>query len=228
MNDIVQERELLMQQAAITSETRAVPDIVVKRKLVYSFIKRVFDIVASLVGLIVGLPFFLIIALIIMIDDPGNPFFLQTRIGKGGKPFRVIKFRTMYKDAEERKKQLMGQNEYDGVHYKCSKDVRILKSGQVLRRYSIDEMPQLLNVLFNDMSFVGPRPFVPSEQEQLPFERLIVKPGLSCYWQLADKHELTDEEQVQLDYKYISERSIITDAKIILKTIRAVFCGKNC
>lgn len=227
MNNIVRERELLVGQSALAAETTAVP-VPIEEKRIYGFLKRAFDIIASLTGLIVGFPFFLIISLVIFFDDPGNPFFLQTRIGKNGKPFRVVKFRTMYKDAEERKKLLLSQNEYDGVHYKCENDVRILRSGQILRRYSIDEMPQLINVLLNDMSLVGPRPFVPSEQVQLSPARLAVKPGLSCYWQLADKHKLTDEEQLELDYNYIRERSLKTDARIIILTVKAVICGKNC
>lgn len=228
MRQMVQEQESIQQQLPTAVKTVVAPVQHIEKRPVYDFLKRAFDIFAAVLGLIVGFPFLLIIALVIYIDDPGNPFFVQTRIGKDGQPFRMIKFRTMYKDAEERKEQLMAQNEYDGVHYKCVKDVRILKSGYFLRRYSLDELPQIINVLLNQMSLIGPRPFVPSEQEQLPLDRLSVKPGLSCYWQLADKRELSDAEQLELDYRYIRERSIKTDFKIIFMTVRMVLGGKNC
>lgn len=189
--------------------------------------KRAFDIVAALLTLLVGLPLFMAVTVIIVAEDPGSPFFVQTRVGQDGENFRMVKFRTMYKDAEERKAQLLAQNDYDSVHFKCDDDVRLLKCGKALRRHSLDELPQLLNIIKNDMSFVGPRPFVPEEQAQLPPGRLAVKPGLSCYWQLADKHGMSDAEQLELDYRYIRERSLRTDLRIIGGTLSSVFHGKN-
>ena len=198
-----------------------------KKKPVYDIVKRLFDIVCSLCALVVLSPVFLITALIIMIDDFGNPFFIQKRVGKNGKVFRMIKFRTMYKNAEEIKHTLMEQNESDGVHFKIKDDPRILKHAKFMRRTSIDELPQLLNILDGSMTIVGPRPFVIPEQEQLPDERLLVKPGLSCYWQLTNTNDMPIEEQISLDYKYINRRSFITDLDIIFKTIKLIFSFGN-
>ncbi|MBP1550567.1 MAG: sugar transferase [Oscillospiraceae bacterium] len=196
-------------------------------KPVYDFFKRVFDIVCSFLALIVLSPVFLIVAVAIVINDFGNPFFLQERIGKNNKAFRMLKFRSMYKDAEQRKAALMSQNEYAEVHFKIGNDPRITKIGHIIRKTSIDELPQLVNILKGDMSLIGPRPFIRSEQEQLPSERLLVKPGLSCYWQISDTIKLSNEEQLELDYRYIRERSFATDIKLIFKTVVVVFTGKN-
>lgn len=203
-------------------------EIEYKPKPVYDFFKRVFDILFSLLCMIIGVPFYIIIALIIIIDDPGNPIFAQERVGLDGKRYLCFKWRTMYVDAEERKVELENQNEYDAIHFKMENDPRVTRFGRFLRKTSIDETPQFLNILLNDMSFIGPRPFIPEEQDQLPLNRLSVKPGLSCYWQITDTTKMTTEEQLELDYKYIRERSFKTDISIILKTIEVVFKGKNC
>lgn len=203
-------------------------EIEYKPKPVYDFFKRVFDILVSLLCMIIGVPFYIIIALIIIIDDPGNPIFAQERVGLDGKRYLCFKWRTMYVDAEERKVELENQNEYDAIHFKMENDPRVTRFGRFLRKTSIDETPQFLNILLNDMSFIGPRPFIPEEQDQLPLNRLSVKPGLSCYWQITDTTKMTTEEQLELDYKYIRERSFKTDISIILKTIEVVFKGKNC
>lgn len=200
----------------------------VEPKPAYDFIKRIFDIIVSLICLTVGLPVYIIIAFAIMIDDPGNPFFVQERVGKNGKVFRMVKFRTMRKDAEEMKVNLSAQNEYKSVHFKIENDPRVTKAGKFLRKTSLDETPQVLNLLTGNMTVVGPRPFIPSEQVQLPDDRLQVKPGLSCYWQLADTAKMSDEEQLELDYRYIRERGVGTDLKIILATIKSIFKGGNC
>lgn len=198
------------------------------RKPFYDFAKRIFDIVCSLLALTVLLPIFAVICVIIMIDDFGNPFFVQDRVGKNGKVFRMIKFRTMYKNAEERKRELMELNESDGVHFKIKEDPRITRIGGFLRKTSIDELPQLFNILSGSMSIIGPRPFIISEQEQLPDDRLSVKPGLSCWWQLTDTGDMPIDEQLELDYRYIRERSFGVDLKIIFLTIASVFGRKNC
>lgn len=200
-----------------------ITDIGFKEKPVYDFFKRVFDIVASLVALFVLSPVFLITAVVIMIDDFGNPFFIQERTGFNGKKFKMIKFRTMYKDAEERKKDLLIHNEADGIHFKMKDDPRILPHAKFIRKTSIDELPQLVNVFSGTMTIIGPRPFVVKEQEQLPDDRLLVKPGLSCYWQLSDRDSMPIDEQLELDYKYIRERSFGTDISIIFKTIALIF-----
>lgn len=197
-------------------------------KPIFDFFKRVFDVFASLICIVVGLPVYLIIAAVIIIDDPGNPFFAQERVGLNGKHYMCLKWRSMYMDAEARKAELAQQNEYDSVHFKMANDTRITRVGHFLRKTSLDETAQFLNILFNDMSFIGPRPFVVKEQDQLPSERLAVKPGLSCYWQITDTTKMSTEEQLELDYKYIRERSVSTDLSLIFKTIMVVFKGKNC
>lgn len=196
-------------------------------KPVYDFFKRAFDIVCSLLALVVLSPVLLIVALVIVANDFGNPFFVQERIGKDSKAFKMIKFRSMYKDAEQRKAELMKHNEYADVHFKMENDPRITPVGRIIRKTSIDELPQLINVLKGDMSIIGPRPFIRSEQEQLPSDRLLVKPGLSCYWQIANTAKMSNEEQLELDYRYIRERSFAADMKLIFKTVAVVFTGKN-
>jgi lipopolysaccharide/colanic/teichoic acid biosynthesis glycosyltransferase len=201
--------------------------VVLKKKPVYDFLKRFGDILVSLVALTAGLPVFLIIALVIMIDDFGNPFYMQERIGKNGKAFNMFKFRTMCRHADAMKVDLMEVNEYESVHFKMSNDPRITKVGKFLRRTSLDELPQILNIFLGHMTIIGPRPFVRAEQDQLPIERLLVKPGLSCYWQLADTVKMSNEDQLELDYKYIRNRSIGTDIKIIFATIKMIFGADN-
>lgn len=203
------------------------PDIGFKSKPVYDFFKRVFDIICSFLALIVLSPVLIVVAVAIMIDDHGNPIFVQERTGKNSKPFKMLKFRSMKLNAEEELESLSEFNEYNDVHFKMDNDPRVTKVGTFIRKTSIDELPQLLNVLKGDMSIIGPRPFIPSEQEQLPSDRLLVKPGLSCYWQITDTRKLSNEEQLELDYKYIRERSAATDIKIIFKTIGIVFGHKN-
>lgn len=216
------------REPQIVSTVKVKEPVKVKRKPVYEFTKRLADIVVSLICLTVGLPVYFLIAVAIVIDDPGNPLFIQTRIGKGGKPFRMVKFRTMRKDAESIKENFAEQNEYESVHFKIENDPRITKVGRFLRRTSLDETAQAINLLTGSMTIVGPRPFIPGEQEQLPDDRLQVKPGLSCYWQLEDTTKMGDEEQLELDYRYIRERGFGTDIKIIAKTIESIFKQGNC
>ena len=200
----------------------------VKSKPVYDFFKRVFDIVVAIICLTVGLPVYIIISLAIMIDDWGNPLFIQNRVGLNGRVFKMVKFRTMRKDAEQIKVDLAEQNEYKSVHFKMKNDPRVTRVGKFLRATSLDETPQAISLLLSQMTVIGPRAFVPEEQAQLPDDRLKVKPGLSCYWQLEDTAKLSDEEQLELDYRYIRERGILTDLKIIFKTVGVVFSHKNC
>ncbi len=217
------------RQNAYAEEIAVAPERVeIQKKVAYDIVKRVFDIVVAVLCLTVGLPVYLVIALMIVVDDFGNPLFAQLRVGKDGREFRMVKFRSMYVNSDVEKAKLMEYNEYDGVHFKMEKDPRITRVGRFLRRTSLDEVPQALNLLTGSMTVVGPRPFVPAEQAQLPSDRLAVKPGLSCYWQLADTTKMTDEEQLELDYKYIRERSIKTDLKIIRATVKSMFGGENC
>lgn len=203
-------------------------ELVVTPKPVYDFVKRAFDLIVSFVCLTVGLPIYLLIALAIVIDSPGNPLFVQQRVGKNGRAFKMVKFRTMYKNADERKKDLAEINEYESVHFKIGNDPRVTKVGRFLRKTSLDETAQVLNLLTGTMTVVGPRPFVASEQELLPSDRLLVKPGLSCYWQITNTAKMSEQEQLELDYKYIKERSVKTDLIIIWRTIITMFKANNC
>ena len=186
---------------------------------------------ASAVGLIVLSPLFLVVSIFIVLDDPkGSPIFVQTRVGKNGKEFRFYKFRSMVPDAEEQLDSLLGRNEMDGPVFKIRDDPRITRMGKFIRKTSIDELPQLWNVLRGDMSIVGPRPPVPREVAQYSDyqrQRLSVTPGLTCYWQVRkDRNLCSFDEWVEMDLQYIRERSIDTDLKIILKTFGAVL-GMN-
>lgn len=204
-----------------------------KKKPVYEILKRGFDILLSAVLLCVLLPFFIIISIMIIIDDhTGSPIFVQKRCGKDGKIFKLYKFRTMCPDAEKKLDSLKEKNEMDGPVFKIKNDPRITKLGRFLRATSIDEFPQLLNILKGDMSFVGPRPALPKEVEQydaIHRIRLMVKPGLTCYWQIEpNRNSISFEEWMSLDRKYISERSLFVDLKVIFKTFTAVFRREGC
>ncbi len=190
--------------------------------------RRIQDIFFSSLALIVLSPVFLIIALIIFIDDPkGSPVFSQIRVGYAGKQFKFYKFRSMYVDAEDRLSELFSDNEMDGPVFKIKDDPRITRVGKFIRKTSLDELPQLWNILKGDMSIVGPRPALPSEVEQYDdymLQRLIVKPGLTCYWQVQpNRNSLTFEKWLELDIKYIKERSFLVDWKIIFLTVKCVF-----
>ena len=198
------------------------------KKPIYSFFKRFFDILLSIIAIIVLIIPFAIVSIWIFCKDSGSPLFAQERIGRNGKPFKMYKFRSMYKDAEERKEYLMDLNEDEGALFKIENDPRILgKRGKFIRKTSIDELPQLINILKGDMSIIGPRPFVPEEHKLLAKERELVRPGLSCYWQINGKNELSTEMSNYYDKKYIMDRSLWTDVKIIFKTVVVVLKNKN-
>lgn len=196
-------------------------------KRLYCAAKRGQDILFSLLALLVLWPFMLLLALVIYIDSPGaSPFFVQERIGLNGKPFRFIKFRSMVPDAEKKLHALLDKNEMDGPVFKIRRDPRITRVGSFIRRCSIDELPQLINILKGDMSIVGPRPALPREvkkYDDYERQRLYVRPGLTCYWQVQPRrNDLSFDEWLELDLKYIRERSFATDWKIIFRTFRAV------
>ncbi len=193
----------------------------------YLFFKRVQDVILSALALIVLAPVFLLLALIIVIDSPGaSPIFSQIRVGQDGREFKFYKFRSMYPDAERRLAELLKYNEMDGPVFKIKDDPRITRVGRFIRRSSIDELPQLWNILKGDMSIVGPRPALPREVEQydeFAQQRLWVIPGLTCFWQVQHgRNDLSFQEWMELDAKYLAERSFLTDWKIIFKTIGAV------
>ena len=196
-------------------------------KRLYCAAKRGQDILFSALALLVLWPFMLLLALVIYIDSPGaSPFFVQERIGLNGKPFRFIKFRSMVPDAEKKLHALLDKNEMDGPVFKIRRDPRITRVGSFIRRCSIDELPQLINILKGDMSIVGPRPALPREvkkYDDYERQRLYVRPGLTCYWQVQPRrNDLSFDQWLELDLKYIRERSFLTDWRIILKTFRAV------
>ncbi len=198
-----------------------------KRKPVYEFIKRLLDIFFSLLALIVLSPVFLIAMIAIYIEDPGPVIFKQVRIGRYGRRFSILKFRSMCVNAEELKAQIMSQNIGQGANFKVENDPRITRVGRFLRKTSIDELPQLFNIVKGDMAIIGPRPFIEREQKRLPDDRLLVRPGLSCYWQIGGKNSLSMQEQIELDRKYIRERSLIVDIKLIFLTFKFIFQHLN-
>lgn len=199
-------------------------------KPVYDFFKRTFDVVCSLIALVVLSPLLLVIAIAIVIDDFGNPIFVQERTGLHSKTFKMLKFRSMKVNAESERSALLAQNEADGPIFKIADDPRVTKVGKFIRKTSIDELPQLLNILKGEMSIIGPRPLPTYEQaacNEYQQKRLLVKPGLSCYTALDKKSEENFDYWIELDMKYIRERSFLTDIKIIFKTIGVVLGHKN-
>ena len=193
-------------------------------------VKRVFDTLVALGAIMVLWPVMLITAVLVKLDSPGPVLFKQTRVGKWGKPFQCYKFRSMYIDAEARKAELMAQNEADGVVFKMKNDPRITKVGRFIRKASVDELPQLFNVLKGEMSLVGPRPPVPSEVEEYKFEdlgRLGAVPGITGLQQVSGRSDLDFKTWVELDLQYIEEQSLWKDIKILVMTIPAVLLSKG-
>ena len=218
------------------STINAAPQIFIDREKMlrshrrYWVLRRAQDIVFSLIALILLAPLALVISLAIVLDSPGaGAIFRQRRVGRDGKLFWLYKFRTMCPDAEERLNELLKLNQMDGPVFKIKGDPRITRVGHFLRKTSLDELPQLLNVLRGDMSIVGPRPALPREVElynDYQRQRLYVTPGLSCYWQIAPhRNEMSFDEWVALDLKYIQERSFWVDWKIIFKTFKVCLLG---
>lgn len=202
----------------------------VNEKKIYLFSKRFLDIVLSLIGLIFLLPVFIIVAICIKIEDKNGPvLFSQTRVGKNESEFTMYKFRSMVSNAEELLENLLEQNETTGAMFKMKNDPRVTKIGRFIRKTSIDELPQLINVLKGDMSLVGPRPPLKREVEvytQYQKQRLLIQPGCTGLWQVSGRSNIGFEDMVELDLKYIVERSIFKDILIIIKTVLLVF-NKN-
>jgi len=216
---IVPEKELLNRETVLENSRR------------YWAFRRTQDVILALSALAVLWPLMLLTALLIVLDSPGaGPIFVQNRVGRDGKEFRFYKFRSMHPNAEEKLAELLQYNEMDGPAFKMKNDPRVTRLGRFLRKSSIDELPQLWNVLRGEMSIVGPRPGLPREVEQYDDyarQRLMITPGLTCYWQIMPyRNRLSFEEWVDLDIKYIRERSFLTDWKIILATFGAVL-GMN-
>ncbi len=201
-----------------------------KESLMYLVSKRAMDIVASLFGLIILSPLLIIVSILIKLESSGPILFKQERVGLRGKHFVMYKFRSMVINAEELKEKLESQNEMSGPMFKIKNDPRVTKVGKFIRKTSIDELPQLINILKGEMSIVGPRPSIPSEVEM--FERwmlirLDVKPGLTCYWQVRGRNNIGFEEWMEMDVEYVSDRNIWIDIKLILKTVWLLFGDKN-
>lgn len=205
-------------------------DKTIPPKPVYEFFKRAFDIVSSSAALVLLSWVFLFTAIAIKLEDGGPVFYSQIRVGKNGKFFRMHKFRSMCDGAERMKKKLLKQNEMNGPAFKMENDPRITKVGRFIRKTSIDELPQLINILEGSMSVVGPRPPLGHEVMQyddFAMRRLAVKPGLTCYWQCCGRSNIDFDEWMKLDNKYIDERSAWVDIKMIFATIPAVLKGEG-
>ena len=194
----------------------------------YQAFKRIQDVLLSLLALVFLWPLMLITAAAIILESPGaSPFFVQVRVGKDGKAFRFYKFRSMYPGAEKKLEELLQYNEMDGPAFKMKDDPRVTRVGRFIRKTSIDELPQLLNILKGDMSIVGPRPGLPEEVAQyddFARQRLWVTPGLTCYWQIQPYHErLNFRQWMRLDLQYIEDCGFLTDWKIIFATLGIIF-----
>jgi lipopolysaccharide/colanic/teichoic acid biosynthesis glycosyltransferase len=195
------------------------------------FGKRLIDLIGAALLLAILSPLFLLIGALIKLESAGPALFPQTRVGKWGKQFTMYKFRSMCADAERRKDELLDQNEmHGGVIFKMKRDPRITRIGRIIRRGSLDELPQLWNVLKGEMSLVGPRPPVPAEVEAYSLSerrRLDAKPGITCIWQVSGRSQLTFLQQVELDVTYIESQSIRGDLKLLLQTVPAVLTGRG-
>ncbi|MCM3216413.1 sugar transferase [Niallia taxi] len=221
MSDLVKEKSFIVSNEEITRSTTKS----------YLVLKRVLDCICSIIGLLVLIPVFIIVALIIKIEDPkGKVFFKQIRVGKNEKEFYMYKFRSMASDAEARLENLLSLNQASGAMFKMKDDPRVTRVGRFIRKTSIDELPQLINVLKGEMSLVGPRPPLTREVNQYSTydkQRLLVVPGCTGLWQVSGRSNIGFAEMVELDLKYIRNRSIAFDLKIILKTFLLLFGSKN-
>ena len=193
-------------------------------------VKRVFDVLATSGLLVLLAPLFAAVALAIKLEDGGPILFRQTRIGEGGRPFSMLKFRSMVVDAEARRTALLAQSERDAVCFKMRRDPRITRVGALLRRFSLDELPQILNVFLGSMSLVGPRPALPCEvvtYARRSWGRLRGKPGITCIWQVSGRAEIAFDQQVEMDIDYLARRSLQTDLGLLFRTIPAVVGGRG-
>ncbi|MEO3135270.1 sugar transferase [Turicibacter sanguinis] len=213
--ELARQNYLAKQKEEIVNDTKT-----------YLILKRFMDIMGATIGLILTSPIMLIVALLIKLEDPKGPImFTQERNGQYPKTFKMYKFRSMYVDAEERLQELMHLNEQSGPAFKMKDDPRITKVGKFIRKTSLDELPQLINVLKGEMSIVGPRPAIPREVKlynDYQMQRLLVKPGITCIWQVSGRNHIGFDDWVELDIKYIKTRNLWLDIKLILMTIPAL------
>lgn len=201
-----------------------------EKSSLYFITKRLIDVIGAALGIIILSPAFIITAIAIKLDSKGAVFFAQERVGQDEKKFNMYKFRSMCIDAEEKLAKLKSKNEMSGPMFKMKEDPRITKVGKFIRKTSVDELPQLFNVLKGEMSLVGPRPNLPREVVQFTEYqklKLLAKPGLTCYWQVSGRNNIDFEEWMELDIKYIRERSTWRDIKLIFKTVGVLFGDEN-
>ena len=215
----------VIADSAIVKEpvSRIAPKVITYRRR-----KRLLDIFGSLLLIALSAPLMLVIVALIKLTSRGPVLYTAERIGLCGKSFTFYKFRSMYLDADKRLDEVIGSNEKDGPIFKMEHDPRITHLGRVLRHLSMDELPQLFNVLRGDMSLVGPRPPLPNEvakYDDYAMERLSVRPGITCYWQIMGRSNLSFDEWMALDHRYLEEMGVITDLKILIKTPFAVLKG---
>lgn len=218
-----------MERLQIEDESRV--EVITKDEgLTYKFSKRTLDIICSTLGLIILSPVLLVVSILIKLESNGPVIFSQKRVGLNGNEFKMYKFRSMVQNAEELKEKLAKQNEMSGPMFKMKDDPRVTKVGKFIRKTSIDEIPQLINVIKGDMSLVGPRPSLPKEVakfEPWMLDRLNVKPGLTCYWQVSGRNNIDFEDWMKLDLQYVEDRSFLLDLKLIFKTFFVLFGDKN-
>lgn len=218
--------------AAIDPATQAAAERLRTGRYAYRFCKRAFDIVFSLTVLVGLCWLYAIVAVAIKLDDPHGPVvFKQVRVGKNGREFQMYKFRSMVTDAETRLTQLLERNEKTGPVFKLHDDPRVTRVGRVVRKVSLDELPQFVNVLKGDLSVVGPRPALPREVAEYTDrdrQRLLVKQGLTCFWQVqSDRDDISFEEWMNLDLAYVRECSALTDLKLIVRTVGCVLTAQG-
>lgn len=193
-------------------------------------VKRALDIVMSTLAIVVLTPLLLAVSLLVMVTSPGPVFYVQERVGRGGQPFRMIKFRSMYRNAHDRRDEHVEQNMHQGPIFKIRDDPRITPVGRAIRRLSIDELPQFFNVLMGHMSLVGPRPALPEEfldYTERERERLLVKPGVTCIWQVSGRSDIDFQTWVDMDLEYIETWSLLLDLKLLVRTVPAVLTGRG-
>lgn len=226
----VESGDNLFENSYISFDTDTISKEDFEKSKSYYITKRIIDFTGSLVGLILMSPVMLITAVSVKLTSRGPVFFAQDRVGKRGKIFKMYKFRSMVADAEDHLEELKDKNEMSGPMFKIKDDPRITKVGKFIRKTSIDELPQLINILKGDMSLVGPRPNLPREVEKFTKYqklKLIAKPGLTCYWQVMGRNSIDFEDWIELDIKYIKECNTLIDIELILKTVRVLFGDEN-
>ncbi|EPY2271632.1 sugar transferase [Clostridium sporogenes] len=200
------------------------------KTIMYFVTKRIIDLLGSIIGLILLSPILIITTIVIKLDSKGPIFFIQERVGKDGECFNMYKFRSMVIDAEEKLYKLKDKNEMSGPMFKMKNDPRVTRVGGFIRRTSIDELPQLFNVLKGEMSLVGPRPNLPREVIKFTDyqkNKLLAQPGITCYWQVMGRNNIDFEQWIELDIKYVRDRSTWVDIKLIFKTVGLLLGDEN-